>query len=123
VIVGAVGLVFLDSTFLPYLGLRFTAINPDLPNPSQFNFLIFGILLVAMMRFRPEGFIPNRQRAAELRHAPPGQAIGSAAVLGEAALADEETANRIAAEQEAEVLAEAEAAEAEAAAADEDETP
>ncbi len=105
VIVGAVGLVFLDSTFLPYLGLRLTAINPDLPNPSQFNFLIFGILLVAMMRFRPEGFIPNRQRAAELRHAPPGQAIGSAAVLGDEALADEALADELAAQQEAEVLA------------------
>ena len=28
--------------------------------------MIFGILLVVMMRFRPEGFIPSRQRAAEL---------------------------------------------------------
>jgi branched-chain amino acid transport system permease protein len=108
VIVGAIGLIYVDRTLLPYLGLRFTAINPDLPNPSQFNFLIFGILLVVMMRFRPEGFIPNRQRAAELRHAPPGQAIGSAAVLGEEALADEALADKIAAEQEAEVLAETE---------------
>jgi branched-chain amino acid transport system permease protein len=112
VIVGAIGLIYVDRTLLPYLGLRFTAINPDLPNPSQFNFLIFGILLVVMMRFRPEGFIPNRQRAAELRHAPPGQAIGSAAVLGEEALADEALADKIAAEQDAEVLAETEAAEA-----------
>ncbi len=39
---------------------------PDFPNPTQFNFLIFGILLVVMMRFRPEGFLPSRQRAAEL---------------------------------------------------------
>jgi len=124
VIVGALGLVFLDSTFLPYLGLRFTAINPDLPNPSQFNFLIFGILLVVMMRFRPEGFIPNRQRAAELRHAPPGQAIGSAAVLGEEALADEAKADEIAAEQVAEVEAEAAAAaDAEAESATEGDQP
>jgi branched-chain amino acid transport system permease protein len=112
VIVGAIGLVYLDKTLLPYLGLRMTAINPDLPNPSQFNFLIFGVLLVLMMRFRPAGFIPNRQRAAELRHAPPGQAIGSAAVLGEEALADEALVDAIAAEQEAEVVAEHEAAEA-----------
>ena len=40
--------------------------HDQLPNPSQFNFLIFGILLVVMMRFRPEGFLPSRQRAAEL---------------------------------------------------------
>jgi branched-chain amino acid transport system permease protein len=106
VIVGAVTLAFLDKTFLPWIGQRFTAINPDLPNPSQFNFLIFGILLVAMMRFRPEGFIPSRQRAAELHTAPPDQAIGSAAVLGEAALADEAAADQLAAEQETEVMAE-----------------
>ncbi|HEX4898533.1 MAG TPA: hypothetical protein VFV53_09280 [Candidatus Limnocylindrales bacterium] len=110
VLAGALVLVFVDKTFLPYLGLRLTAINPDLPNPSQFNFLIFGLLLVAMMRFRPEGFIPSRQRAAELHHAPPGQAIGAAATMGDAALASEETADSIAAEQEAIVEAEEQAA-------------
>jgi branched-chain amino acid transport system permease protein len=107
VIVGALTLTFLDKTFLPYLGQRFQAISPDLPNPSQFNFLIFGILLVVMMRFRPEGFLPSRQRAAELRHAPVGQAIGSAAVMGDAALASEELADTLAAEQVVEVEAEA----------------
>jgi branched-chain amino acid transport system permease protein len=115
VIVGALTLTFLDKTFLPYLGQRFQAIDPNLPNPSQFNFLIFGILLVVMMRFRPEGFLPSRQRAAELRHAPVGQAIGSAAVMGDAALASEELADTLAAEQVVEV--EAEAAEATDAAA------
>ena len=107
VIVGALTLTFLDKTFLPYLGQRFQAIDPNLPNPSQFNFLIFGILLVVMMRFRPEGFLPSRQRAAELRHAPVGQAIGSAAVMGDAALASEEFADTLAAEQVVEVEAEA----------------
>jgi branched-chain amino acid transport system permease protein len=107
VIVGALTLTFLDKTFLPYLGQRFQAIDPNLPNPSQFNFLIFGILLVVMMRFRPEGFLPSRQRAAELRHAPVGQAIGSAAVMGDAALASEELADTLAAEQVVEVEAEA----------------
>jgi branched-chain amino acid transport system permease protein len=111
VLAGTLALVFVDKTFLPYLGQRFAAISPDLPNPSQFNFLIFGIILVVMMRFRPEGFIPSRQRAAELRHAPPGQAIGAAATMGEAALAGEEVADTLAAEQEAEVV-EGQAAEA-----------
>ena len=118
VIVGAITLVFVDKTFLPYLGQRMAAINSDLPNPSQFNFLIFGVLLVIMMRFRPEGFIPSRQRAAELRHAPPGQAIGSAATMGDAAVAAENLADTIAASQEEEVLAEAAAVEEETAAAD-----
>jgi branched-chain amino acid transport system permease protein len=107
VIVGALTLAFLDKTFLPYLGQRFQAVSPDLPNPSQFNFLIFGILLVVMMRFRPEGFLPSRQRAAELRHAPVGQAIGSAAVMGDAALAAEEVVDSLAAAQIEEVEAEA----------------
>jgi len=114
VIVGALTIAFLDKTFLPYLGQRFQAIDPNLPNPSQFNFLIFGILLVVMMRFRPEGFLPSRQRAAELRHAPVGQAIGSAAVMGDAALASEEQADTLAAAQVEAVEAEeaADAAEA-----------
>jgi branched-chain amino acid transport system permease protein len=107
VIAGALTLVFLDKTFLPYLGQRMSAISPDLPNPSQFNFLIFGLMLVAMMRFRPEGFIPSRQRAAELHHAPPGQAIGSAAVLGDEAVASAEVADSIAAAEEEDQLAEA----------------
>ncbi len=100
VIVGALTIVFLDKTFLPYLGQRLQAINPDLPNPSQFNFLIFGIMLVVMMRFRPEGFLPSRQRAAELRQAPVGQSIGSAALMGEGALHSEEQATTMAAAQE-----------------------
>jgi branched-chain amino acid transport system permease protein len=107
VIVGALTLAFVDKTFLPYLGQRLQAVSPDLPNPSQFNFLIFGILLVVMMRFRPEGFLPSRQRAAELRHAPVGQAIGSAAVMGDAALASEEAADSMAAAQIEEIETEA----------------
>jgi branched-chain amino acid transport system permease protein len=35
----------------------------DLP---RYNFFLFGIILVVMMLLRPEGIIPNRQRAEEL---------------------------------------------------------
>jgi branched-chain amino acid transport system permease protein len=66
VLLGAFALIYVDKTFLPYLGQEFQQIAPGLPNPAQFNFLIFGVILVVMMRFRPEGFLPNRQRAAEL---------------------------------------------------------
>jgi branched-chain amino acid transport system permease protein len=66
VLAGALALTYLDKSFLPWLGTRVQAVAPDFPNPTQFNFLIFGILLVVMMRFRPEGFLPSRQRAAEL---------------------------------------------------------
>ena len=66
VMVGALALTYIDKTLLPWIGTRVQAVAPDFPNPTQFNFLIFGVLLVAMMRFRPEGFLPSRQRAAEL---------------------------------------------------------
>jgi branched-chain amino acid transport system permease protein len=99
VFVGALTLVFVDKTFLPWLAQRIHDVNPALPNATAYNFLIFGIILVIMMRFRPEGFIPSRQRAAELRHAPPGQAIASAATLGEAAIKSEATSDAIAEEQ------------------------
>jgi branched-chain amino acid transport system permease protein len=66
VLAGAIALTYIDKSFLPWLGTRVQAVAPDFPNPTQFNFLIFGILLVVMMRFRPEGFLPSRQRAAEM---------------------------------------------------------
>jgi branched-chain amino acid transport system permease protein len=66
VLLGAIALTYVDKTFLPYVGQQLQQIAPTLPNPAQFNFLFFGLILVAMMRFRPEGFLPNRQRAAEL---------------------------------------------------------
>jgi branched-chain amino acid transport system permease protein len=34
---------------------------------QQFRFLIYGVLLIAMMLKRPEGLIPSRRRARELR--------------------------------------------------------
>ena len=66
VIVGAVTLVYVNSSFLPYLGQRIQENAPWLPNPAQYNFLILGVILLLMMRFRPQGFLPNRQREAEL---------------------------------------------------------
>lgn len=84
VITGAVVVQYVDKTLLPWAGQRLTDLgnitgNPALGdiNPSTFSFLLFGVALVAMMRFRPEGFLPSRQRAAEMHTAPPGQAIGS----------------------------------------------
>ena len=99
VLVGALTLVYVDKAFLPWMAQRIQAIDPSLPNATQYNFLIFGIILVVMMRFRPEGFIPSRQRAAELHHAPPGQQIGSAATLGDEAVKSEATSDALAEEQ------------------------
>jgi branched-chain amino acid transport system permease protein len=63
-VVGAFTLIYVNAAFLPYLSQR--AQEQGLPNISQYNFLFFGVILVLMMRFRPQGFLPSRQREAEL---------------------------------------------------------
>jgi branched-chain amino acid transport system permease protein len=63
-VVGAFTLIYVNASLLPYLSQR--AQEHGLPNLAQYNFLIFGIILVLMMRFRPQGFLPSRQREAEL---------------------------------------------------------
>jgi branched-chain amino acid transport system permease protein len=65
VICGAVTLVYVNSTLLPYIGQQVQTYAPSLPNPAQYNFLFLGVILLLMMRFRPQGFLPNRQRQAE----------------------------------------------------------
>ena len=59
-------LTYIDKTFLPYIGQRIGEVAPSIPNPAEYNFLIYGVILVLMMRFRPQGFLPSRQREAEL---------------------------------------------------------
>jgi branched-chain amino acid transport system permease protein len=66
VICGAVILTYVNLTLLPYIGQRVQDNAPWLPNPAQYSFLILGVILLLMMRFRPQGFLPNRQREAEL---------------------------------------------------------
>jgi branched-chain amino acid transport system permease protein len=69
VIVGSLVLSALERFILPQAtnflhGLGFASI--DLSNS---RFLIYGVILVMMMLFRPEGLIPSRQRKAELHAA------------------------------------------------------
>ena len=53
-------------------GIGAVGINYDIDIP-KYKFLIFGMLLVLMMLFRPEGLIPSARRKAEFdegeRHA------------------------------------------------------
>jgi branched-chain amino acid transport system permease protein len=96
VLLGAVVVQYVDKTLLGWVGQRmadignFTGLEQlgDI-NPSSFSFLLLGIALVVMMRFRPEGFLPSRQRAAEMHTAPPGQAIGSIGILEEEGIVEE----------------------------------
>jgi branched-chain amino acid transport system permease protein len=96
VILGAIVVQYVDKTLLAWAGQRLTDIGNatgleqfgDI-NPSSFSFLLLGIVLVLMMRFRPEGLIPSRQRAAEMHTAPPGQAIGSIGLIEDEGLVPE----------------------------------
>jgi branched-chain amino acid transport system permease protein len=65
VIVGSLVISSLDRFILPQLtnALHAVSINVDLTNS---RFLIYGVILVLTMLFRPEGLLPSRQRKAEL---------------------------------------------------------
>ena len=65
-VLGAFVLTYVDKTLLPYIGQRIGDVAPTLPNPAEYNFFIYGVILVLMMRFRPQGLLPSRQREAEL---------------------------------------------------------
>jgi branched-chain amino acid transport system permease protein len=110
-IAGAVIVQYVDKTLLAWAGNRLRDLgqvtgNPALGdiNPAQFSFLLFGIALVLMMRFRPEGLLPSRQRAAEMHTPPPDQAIGSPGLIEDpvALAAEEEAEARAGLEAEAE---------------------
>jgi branched-chain amino acid transport system permease protein len=66
VIVGSLIISSLDRFILPQATnfLHGVGLNVDLTNS---RFLIYGVILVLMMLFRPEGLLPSRQRKAELR--------------------------------------------------------
>jgi branched-chain amino acid transport system permease protein len=69
VIVGSLVISSLDRFILPQLTnfMHGFGISIDLTNS---RFLIYGVILVLTMLFRPEGLIPSRQRKAELRAGP-----------------------------------------------------
>ena len=54
--------VILGGVVIAYLPERFRGFEDK-------RFLVFGIALVVMMIFRPQGLLPNRRVAAEMHHA------------------------------------------------------
>jgi branched-chain amino acid transport system permease protein len=88
VILGAIALQGLNFYLLPKINEWVHALgdsvgsaalsNVDLP---KYNFFLFGVILVVMMLLRPEGIIPNRQRAEEMHEGGPasGDAVGGRA--------------------------------------------
>jgi branched-chain amino acid transport system permease protein len=67
VIVGSVVLSFVNSFLLPQSTTLAHAIGLRSVDFTNYRFMLYGVILVAMMLFRPEGLIPSRRRRAELR--------------------------------------------------------
>jgi branched-chain amino acid transport system permease protein len=64
VMIGAIGLAWINSTFMPELGETINDQFGTEINFPSYNYLIFGSILVLMMLFRREGLFPetrNRQ--------------------------------------------------------------
>jgi branched-chain amino acid transport system permease protein len=72
VLVGALVMVGLDSLVLvklaSWLDARGLSSSANvISTPNNWKFMIFGLALVLMMRFRPEGLLPSHRVRAELR--------------------------------------------------------
>ena len=62
-IVGAI----VGGGLVAYMIERFRGIELFGVELYEYRFLFFGLVLVVMMIFRPQGLIPNRRRAAEFK--------------------------------------------------------
>jgi branched-chain amino acid transport system permease protein len=70
VVMGGAGNIpgaILGGILISYIPDRLTGISVFGIDAAQYKFLLFGILIVVIMIFRPQGLIPSRRRAAELR--------------------------------------------------------
>ena len=75
VIIGAVLLALVNGSVLPQInGLVNGALHTHL-DLTNYNFFIYGAILVALMLFRPEGLLPNRERQQELHAAAPTESV------------------------------------------------
>ena len=62
---------------------------------TEYRFFLFGIALILMMVFRPQGLLPNRQRAAELTEAPSaGRSLGERCPVDQTPLLPNRAVNR-----------------------------
>jgi branched-chain amino acid transport system permease protein len=68
VITGALVLATLNNALLPQATNIAASLGVHI-DFTNIRVLIYGIILIAMMLFRPEGLIPNRTRKAEFREA------------------------------------------------------
>ncbi len=91
VIVGAIGVYFLQNVIIPQLPTWTTGAASSvglsfLNNPNgdwaglgdevqRLNFIIFGLILVGTMLFRPQGLFPSQLRQAELQKGTSDQSV------------------------------------------------
>jgi branched-chain amino acid transport system permease protein len=71
VLLGALAMIGLNSIVLVKLSAflqrkGWMSTDNILSQPNNWKFMIFGLALILMMRFRPEGFLPSKQVKAEL---------------------------------------------------------
>jgi branched-chain amino acid transport system permease protein len=94
VVLGAFMLIYVNETLLPYLGkfvdapiqsvgsaIAAVPLVGDLLRTftlTSYNFLIYGIILILFMLFRPEGLLPAAARKAELH----GEGVSSDVTFG-----------------------------------------
>ena len=70
VVMGGAGNIpgaILGGVLISYIPDRLTGITVFGVDAAQYKFLLFGVLIVLIMIFRPQGLIPSRRRAAELK--------------------------------------------------------
>jgi branched-chain amino acid transport system permease protein len=68
VCVGACFLSYLNAQGLGSLGKEVNSVFNTSIDVPKYQFLIFGLIIVLTMLFRPQGLIPSSRRAAELEH-------------------------------------------------------
>lgn len=75
VILGATVVTLLNLNVLPSLSEQLQASLPNLNanlDPAQYQRLVFGVILVLMMLFRPEGLLPSVRRKIEMHEGDDG---------------------------------------------------
>ncbi len=89
VILGGVLVTLLDLQILPRIATELSALKrqgvviPDWFDPAQYQRALFGLLLIIMMIFRPEGILPDQRRREEA-HATEDQEASAKTETGEA---------------------------------------
>ncbi|MBW3581097.1 MAG: ATP-binding cassette domain-containing protein [Actinobacteria bacterium] len=76
----------------------------DVATFTEYRVLLFGVILVAVMVFRPQGLLPSRQRAAELAEATAGDELGASPVAVDQLQAEAERAGATSGAEEAPVV-------------------